>query len=157
MRKLYALLFVTVYLVSCEDQRLNSDANKLNLVTPTGESLAKNANQLNNWTTKVVQSKYPGYKNFEITDIRYLTVQQGYVAKINYKVDNTTSNYFYVGTSPTNANDAVKGRIEMMGCKWYSSCGGDTCCSSNYDPESGTITCSCSDSICTIILTCVEP
>jgi hypothetical protein len=161
MNKILVVLLVAAFLSSCENHSLNSGQTKLNLVTPTGEQLATNVNELNSWTARIVSSKFSQYKNFEVTSIEYLKVSTGYVAKINYLVDGLSSNFYYVGTTPAYTNNPVSGRLENMSqcTKWEISCSGSSCCTPSFNLNTGAASCTCSDggnSGCTLTANCLS-
>lgn len=153
--KLLALIPIIGFtFYSCGNENFLSE-KKLNLVAPNGEQISKDVNELNTWTASVVTEKFGSNKPFIITAVSYYNVKNGYVALIQYKVDNLHDNSYVIVKNPSNPNS----RGQQADCiRWSASCSGDTCCMPKFDTNSMNYTCSCSGggTGCTINFKCIE-
>lgn len=151
---IYIVLALALLYACVEDT--NQQSHEINLITSGGERLANNIDELNKWTSEAVEEKYGKGRMFEVTKISYYNLKNGYMAIIEYQVDKTHSNSYFIVKNPL--VDA-QGRTQQVDCiRWSGSCQGSQCCTPSFDSGTMNYSCSCSGggTGCTMMIRCIE-
>lgn len=81
---------------SSETEVALPEANTLSLVSPNGDRIAANMSELRQRTSNIIAKQFGDDYSFTIEDIKYTDVTTGFLAIIEYKLENgVTSNYAY--------------------------------------------------------------
>ncbi len=156
--KQFALIPVFAFaFYACGDESKSLSEKSLDLISPNGERITNSIEQLYKWSSEIALDKL-GTTEFEITGIEYMDVKEGYVAQINLEANNVKTHYLLMRIPQT---DPVSGRVSQAGCDgtWQVSCSGTTCCTPNFNLNTGSASCICSDggnSGCTLGVRCIE-
>lgn len=155
--KTAALIPVFVFACyACGDETKSLSRETLNLIAPSGDRISSSVDQLYEWTSSVALDKF-GSSEFTITGIEYMDIAEGFVAQVNFEVNNTKSHYLLMRKSQL---DTETGRMAQVGCDgtWQVSCSGTSCCTPNFNLGTGVASCSCTGggSGCTLNVKCIE-
>lgn len=156
LKSVFLLFWLAIVLHSCisdMDERLH-----FNLTAPNGEILASSIDEVRDWTAVVIRNKIGEIKQFEISDIKFLDVNQGYVAQISYKTAEGFENHYYVGTTSVGGKES---RNSSSGdcTKWEVTCSGNSCCTPHFNLNTNEASCSCSSgssSGCVLTVECKQ-
>ncbi len=104
--KIFYFLFFIILTSGCES---TSKTSSLNLVSPNGVEIAKDINTLKSNIAVFLNSINEGQKNeFEITNIEYITVIDGFAAFVQYKLENGDVRKFLLFSGNPNIQQVAK-------------------------------------------------
>lgn len=96
---LLALIAGASLILSCNKaQHITAGEENLNLIAPSGKTVATSVSHLKTKAAKLVWEKYGTGTGFEILTIDYFPVEKGYAASVYYRLqDGTTDSYLSIG------------------------------------------------------------
>jgi hypothetical protein len=157
-RTSYYLCAFFAILIACNEETPSGIEAEANLTAPNGDVLANSLTELKKWTADAVSDKFGPDTQFELTDIEYLNVKTGFVARINFKVGEIQS-HFFIGNAPLTTPNGRVG-LPVDPCKkWEINCSGNSCCTPTFNLNTGVASCTCSsgeNSSCTLKANCLD-
>lgn len=94
-------LVATAIVAGCSNKNevANLETEKISLVAPNGERIAQDMATLKKETARIVAKQFGNDTSFKITDVEYASVSDGYLALINYELDNGEKSSYAISNS----------------------------------------------------------
>ena len=80
--------------ISCKKSDTAQKPQSLSLKAPSGQQIAQSVTALRTEASGIISKKFGGKQDFEITNIDYLPVNQGYAAIISYRISSGETGNF---------------------------------------------------------------